>query len=210
MAKPRRIHWSSQLTGPDRAMARKPAISTQLIGLRRRYTSQSAPAKTSVTNSIRTSERAVNSGRTRTSGVSFGCRGGSSGTPTGGVFQAALTISSFGVGSRPRAGALHRAEKLRAQARDAEDAGTDVGADDRADLREQLRVAPVDVAPALGQALGLARRLDVLDGERVAAVLPARLEVRDQPLERAPGGAHPLDGLHLALDRQDRLYPPPR
>ena len=32
---------------------------------------------------------------------------------------------------------------------------------------------------ALGQALGLARRLDVLDRERVAAVLAALLEVGD-------------------------------
>src|SRR4051812_35757584 len=140
MAKPRRIHWSSQFTGPDSAIARKPAISTQLIGLRRRNTSHSAPAKTSVTNSIRTSERAVNSGRTRTSGVSFGCRGGSSGTPTGGVVQAALTISSLGGGSRPRAGALHLAGKLPAQARDAQGARTPVGADERADLPEQLPV----------------------------------------------------------------------
>ena len=76
---------------------------------------------------------------------------------------------------------------------------------DRADLRDQLRVAAVDLAAALGHALGLGARLDVLDGERVAAVLAALLEVGDEPLERAARGAHALDGLHLALDREDRL-----
>ena len=71
--------------------------------------------------------------------------------------------------------------------------------------RDQLGVAPVDLAAALGEALGLGLRLDVLDRERVTAVLPARLEVGDEPLERAARGPHPLDRLHLAVDREDRL-----
>ena len=47
------------------------------------------------------------------------------------------------------------AEQVRAQPGDAQDARAGVRADHGADLRDQLRVAPVDLAAALGQALGL-------------------------------------------------------
>src|SRR3954464_6611463 len=86
--------------------------------------------------------------------------GGSSGMPT------ALSSSSRGGGIL-----LERAEQLGVQAGDAEDARARVGADHRPDLRDQLRVAAEDRAPALRQALGLRERLHVLDGEGVAAVL---------------------------------------
>src|SRR3954471_12322216 len=84
--------------------------------------------------------------------------GGSSGTPTAGGFPVSARNPSDG------------AEQLGAQAGHAEDPRTGVRADDRADLRHHLRVAPVDLAAALGQPLGLPGRLHVLDGERVAAV----------------------------------------
>src|SRR4051794_13309713 len=145
-------------------------------------------------NSMRTRTRAVSSGMTRTSGESLGCFGGSSGTPTAAWVPARVDDSSS-----------ERAEKLGAQAGHAEHARADVRPDHGADLRDEGRVAPVDLAAALDEVLGLGRGLDVLDGERVAAVGIARLEVRDQPLERAARRAHPLDGLHLALDREDRL-----
>src|SRR3954470_23001250 len=183
------------LTGPDSATARKAATSTQPIGLRSRKTRDRAIANATTMNSVRTMIRAENAGTTCTVGGSArGLEGGSSGTPTGRELQV-TSLESFS----------HRAQELRAQAGDAEHAGADVGADDRPDLREQLRVAPVDVAAALGQALGLVGRLDVLDREPVAAVLAPPLEVGDQALERAAGGAHALDGLHLALDRENRL-----
>src|SRR5687768_1615600 len=89
--------------------------------------------------------------------------GGSSGTPTARGFQPDWRNPS------------ERAEQLGAQPRDAEDPGAGVGADDRADLRDQLGVAAVDLAAALGHALGLGERLHVLDGETVAAVLAALL-----------------------------------
>ena len=49
------------------------------------------------------------------------------------------------------------------------------------------------------------RRLDVLDDPGVGAVVVARAQVVDHPLERAARGAHALDRRDLALDREDRL-----
>src|SRR6476620_2023522 len=147
------------------------------------------------TTSVRTTMPADRYGATRTIGASSRDLRGSSGTPTAGGFHRARRNPSEG------------AEQVRAQAGDAEDARADVRADDRADLGDQLRVAPEDLATALGQALGLALRLDVLDGEAVTAVLAPRLEVRDEPLEGARRSAHALDGLDLAFDREDRLDP---
>src|SRR5262245_45392990 len=119
--------------------------------------------------STRTMKRAVRSGMTRTVGGFCWSGGGSSGTPTAGVVPAARGDSC-----------LHGAQQVGPQARDAEHARARVRADHRPDLRQQIRVTAVDLAPALGQALGLGGGLDVLDGERVAAVLPALLEVRDE------------------------------
>src|SRR3954454_1688139 len=119
--------------------------------------------------------------------------GGSSGTPTAGGFPVSAGNPSDGP------------EQLRAQPRHAEDARAGVRADDRADLRHHRGVAPVDRPAALGEPLGLAGRLHVLHGERVAAVLAPLLEVGDEALERPAGGAHALDRLHLALDGETRL-----
>ena len=132
-------------------------------------------------NSVRTMIRGEQAGTTLHDRRLRGASGGSSGTPTARRRSSPRRGKSFTTWR----GRLHRAEQVRAQAGDAEDARADVGADHRADLRDQLRVAPVDLAAALGQALGLGARLDVLDGEPVAAVLAALLEVRDEPLERA-------------------------
>src|SRR4051794_30131011 len=124
-------------------------------------------------SSVRTMMRGENAGMTCTVGGSPRLEGGSSGTPTERAFQA-----------RARDSSLHGAQQLRPQPGHAQHAGAGVGADDGPDLRQQLRVAPVDLAPALGQALGLGGRLDVLDRELVAAVLAPLLEMVDEPLER--------------------------
>src|SRR3954468_18983992 len=124
-----------ELTGPLRATARKIAISTQLIGLRSRKTSQSAMAKATMMNNRRTITRAVSVGMTLTVGGTSRL-GGSSGTPTEAGIQARLMESCL----------LHGAEELRAQPRDAEHAGAGVGADHGADLRQQLGVAAVELA----------------------------------------------------------------
>src|SRR3954452_15832993 len=117
-------------------------------------------------------------------GSALGLRG-SSGTPTARWFQPA---SPNPLSERP--------EQIRAQTCHAEDPGAGVRADHGADLRDQLGFAPVDRAPALGEALGLRQRVDVRDREAVTAVLAALLEGGDEPLERARRGPHALDGLH--------------
>src|SRR3954453_9770557 len=119
--------------------------------------------------------------------------GGSSGTPTAGGFPV-----------RPR-NPSERAGQGCAQAGHSKDARARVRADHRPDLRDELRVAPVDLPPALGHPLGDLGDLDVLDGERVAAVLAPLLEMCDQAIEGAARGAHALHRLHLTLDREDRL-----
>src|SRR4029077_1471752 len=88
---------------------------------------------------------------------------------------------------------------------DAEQAGADVGADDGADLRHQLRFGAEDLAPALDELLCLLGRLDVLDGPRSGAVGLALVHVADHPLERAARGSHALDGRDRPVDGQDRL-----
>src|SRR3954470_6000538 len=145
-----------------------------------------------VTSSVRTTICGDQAGCTRTGG-GCGRLGGSSGTPTAGGFPVRAWNPSDG------------ADQLAEEPGDAQDARAGVGADDGADLRHHLRVAPVDLPAALGHPLGLLRHLDVLDGERVAAVLAALLEVGHQALERAPRRAHALHRLHLTLDREDRL-----
>src|SRR4051812_2475008 len=173
MANPRRILRLSVFTGPDSATARKVAISTQLIGLRSRESRYSETATVMVTSSVRTTICGDQAGCTRTGG-GCGRLGGSSGTPTAGGFPVRAWNPSDG------------ADQLAEEPGDAQDARAGVGADDGADLRHHLRVAPVDLPAALGHPLGLLRHLDVLDGERVAAVLAALLEVGHQALERAP------------------------
>src|SRR5687767_10554836 len=116
----------------------------------------SESAKRTAMNSVRTITCGDRNGTTRTSGGCSRRFGGSSGTPTARGFPA-RAAESFS----------HRAEKLGAQAGDAEDTGTQVGADDRAELRDHLRVAAVDLPRALGEPLGVGGRLDVLDRERV-------------------------------------------
>src|SRR5690242_11161825 len=98
-------------------------------------------------SSVRTMMRGENAGMTCTVGGSLRLDGGSSGTPTERAFQA-----------RARDSSLHGAEELRAQPGHPQHARTGVGADDRPDLRQQLGIAPVDLAPALGQALGFGGR----------------------------------------------------
>src|SRR5688572_33142046 len=99
----------------------------------------SESAKRTAMNSVRTITCGDRNGTTRTSGGSSRRFGGSSGTPTARGFPA-RAAESFS----------HRAEKLGAQACDAEDAGADVGADDGAELGDQLRIPAVDLAAALG------------------------------------------------------------
>src|SRR3954452_22405392 len=101
--------------------------------------------------------------------------GGSSGPPTARWFQPVPRNPARG--ARPadalyvlRSGGWapvrcsHGAEQVRAQAGDAEGARAGVGGGHRADLADELRLPAVDLAPALDQAPGLGRRLDVLDG----------------------------------------------
>jgi len=57
-----------------------------------------------------------------------------------------------------------------------------VRADDRADLRDELRRAAVDLGAALREALHDPGRLDVLDEELVGAAVAALLQVVDEPL----------------------------
>ena len=66
--------------------------------------------------------------------------------------------------------ALHRAQQHAPQPRDAEQARPDVGADDGADLGDELGVAPVDRAAALDDPVGYVVRLHVLDEEDVGAL----------------------------------------
>src|SRR2546423_4618266 len=88
---------------------------------------------------------------------------------------------------------------------DAEQAGADMRADHRADLGDEHRLGPEDLAAVLDEALRLVGRLDVLDDPAVGAVVAARAHVLDHALERAGRGAHPLDRDDLGLQRQDRL-----
>src|SRR5829696_1878973 len=97
---------------------------------------------------------------------------GSSGMPTARWFQP------------PRSNPSERPEEVGAKAGHTKDARAGVGADHRPDLRDQLGVAPIDLAALLGEPLGLGQRLHVLDRETVAPVLAAQLQVRDQPVER--------------------------
>src|ERR1019366_2980861 len=66
----------------------------------------------------------------------------------------------------PSAGALRDGRPR--DSGDQQPAGADVGADHRADLRDEERLAAVDLSPALDQALGLIGRPDVLDGPAAA------------------------------------------
>jgi hypothetical protein len=80
-----------------------------------------------------------------------------------------------------------------------------VGAHHGPELGHELRVAAVDLAAALGEALGHVVRLDVLDDEHVGAGFASGGQVVDHALEGAAGRAHALHRLDLALDREDRL-----
>ena len=60
-----------------------------------------------------------------------------------------------------------------------------MGADHWANLGEHERVVTKDLAATLGELLGLTRCLDVLDHVGVGAILVARTQQVDHPLERA-------------------------
>src|SRR5690349_2604741 len=100
-------------------MARNIAISVQPIGLRSRYSRYSVITTATTTSTVRRTERADRTGSTR----------------------------ALGVLTRAPSYPSQRAEQLSAQTGATEQTGAGVGADHRADLRHELRVAAVDLAP---------------------------------------------------------------
>ena len=90
-----------------------------------------------------------------------------------------------------------RVQQASPHPRDAEQPRPDVGADDGADLGDELRLAAVDLARRARPAARPASGAWMCWMKNTSApVVVALLQVLDQPLERAPRRAH-------ALDRQD-------
>ena len=73
------------------------------------------------------------------------------------------------------------------------------------DLGDEQGLGVEDLAAPLDQAVGLLGRLDVLHDPPVAAGRPQLAGVVHHPLERPPGGPHPLHRHDLVLEREDRL-----
>src|SRR3954454_24856858 len=82
-----------------------------------------------------------------------------------GAAACALTPGGFGAAASESCPWLHGAQQGGGQRGHADEARAGVRADDRPDLRDELRLAPVDLAAAAGDALGELGRLDVLDEE---------------------------------------------
>src|SRR4051794_32407966 len=116
----------SVLTGPDSAMARNTAISVHPIGLRSREIRYSVITTETTTSTVRRTERADRMGSTRALGV--------------------LTKAPYYPSDRT--------QQLHAQTGAPEQPRAGVRADHRPYLRDELRVAPVDLAAGLGEALG--------------------------------------------------------
>ena len=95
--------------------------------------------------------------------------------------------------------------RRRGQPADADHPRAGMGADHGSDLADEARLAAEDLDPALDEPLRLVGRLDVLHAPGVGAVGVQRAHVLDHPLERAPRGAHALDGRDLRFQREDRL-----
>src|SRR5690606_38697965 len=74
---------------------------------------------------------------------------------------------------------------------DAEQAGAGVGADHRADLRGERRLAAEDLVAVFDQPVRGLLVLDVLDDPGVGPRLVALARVVAQPLDRARAGPHP-------------------
>src|SRR3954454_20916793 len=81
-----------------------------------------------------------------------------------------------------------------------------MGAEHRADLADELRLALEDLPAALDQLVALFGRVDVLRRPAVGARIVALAGVLDQAVEDPPAPAHALHGDHLALEREDRLH----
>ena len=94
-------------------------------------------------------------------------------------------------------------QDARERARDGADANqarSGVGTDDRSDLGGEDRLGVEDLEAAVDQALRLLGRLDVLHDPAVGAAVVEILCVGDHALERASGGAHPLDRRDFVLE----------
>src|SRR4051794_35347492 len=100
---------SRKLTGPDSAIARKPAMKIHVSGRRSRKIRYSASTTATTVITTRTIARTLS-------------QGGS----TGAAAEGALTLGGFAVRAE---GPLHRPEQLRAQAHDADEARPGVGPD---------------------------------------------------------------------------------
>ena len=89
---------------------------------------------------------------------------------------------------------------------DAEQAGPDVGADHRPDLRDRTparsRRSRARARPAAAASAGAWMCWTIHASAPVAGALAQQV---DHPLERSPRGTHPLDRGDLRLDREDRL-----
>src|SRR4051812_34117864 len=87
----------------------------------------------------------------------------------------------------------------------ADQAGADMRADHRTDLRDEDRLRSEQLAALLHEALRRLGILDVLDDPAIGTVVAPLARVVDHPLERAAPGAHPLDGRDLLAEGQYRL-----